>query len=129
MTRRHCEKLFFPPPTDFEMGAARWCDECQRYHPVRNGQGWLFSTGSLLFSKRKFYVAEYDKVSPSQLPCLLASRWCPVTISCRLIRCEYALVCVVTPSLYAINSSSQQDVIKSIGKGFCHPGVGRNRVR
>ncbi len=66
MTRRHCEKLFFPPPTDFEMSRARWCDECQRYHPARNGQGWLFSTGGLLFAKRKFYVAEYDKVGPCQ---------------------------------------------------------------
>jgi len=58
---RHCEKVFFPPPTDMEMSRARWCGDCQRFHPAKNGQGWLFSTGGL-FAKRKFYVAEYDQV-------------------------------------------------------------------
>ena len=66
LTDRHCEKLFFPPPTDLDIFHARWCNECQRHHPASNGQGWLFSTYGLLFAKRKFYVAEYDKVSPPQ---------------------------------------------------------------
>ena len=43
------------------MSRARWCDDCQRYHPAKNGQGWLFSTGGM-FATRKFYVAEYDQV-------------------------------------------------------------------
>ena len=78
VTRRHCEKLFFPPPTDLELSRARWCDECQRYHPARSGQGWLFSTGGLLFAKRKFYVAEYDKVSPLAARAVLEQWPCPV---------------------------------------------------
>ena len=53
--------MFFPPPTDIEMSSARWCADCQRYHPAKNGQGWLFSTGGL-FATRKFYVAEYGQV-------------------------------------------------------------------
>ncbi len=70
---RHCEKVFFPPPTDMEMSRARWCGDCQRFHPAKNRQGWLFSTGGL-FATRKFYVAEYDQVRrclPLQTPCNL----------------------------------------------------------
>ncbi|XP_024521479.1 uncharacterized protein LOC112342982 [Selaginella moellendorffii] len=46
---KNCKQLHMWTPTDRNKQHARWCQECQEFHPAKDGDGWVEQFGHAVF--------------------------------------------------------------------------------